>query len=279
MAERFGSQLDQFVSEGDAIGIHPHAWRWDECRGVWISDHGDQGWVAECLSSTVLAYQEAFKATPAFHRFGMGFMNTATMNLVRDLGIPVDLTLEPGLPSRGPGERSGGTWTGYAGGFVDILTTPYHPSRSDYRSSIADSGDSFWAVPLSSGRFPQRGHDLKRTWRGARHPLRGATRLVKTARGDAHLRTLAMGADWRSPSAFWDAVFATASSLEGGYMAFALRTDPGSCRQFEALVAHLLTDHRARSLRFVTPRDIVPNVAFGPSPEPGAGPEGDHPTG
>src|SRR2546423_11007449 len=100
--------------------------------------------------------------TPAFHRFGAQFMNTETMNLACDLGLPVDLTLEPGVPSIGPGERLGATWTGSSGGFVNIPHTPYRPSRSDYRCPLADPDDSFLAVPLSSGRFPERVHHPQR---------------------------------------------------------------------------------------------------------------------
>src|SRR4051812_18772755 len=33
--QRYRPLLDALLAEGDEIGIHPHAWRWDEIGGQW----------------------------------------------------------------------------------------------------------------------------------------------------------------------------------------------------------------------------------------------------
>ena len=67
---RYGSFFDDAVRAGDAVGVHPHAWRWRGPGTGWVSDHTDQAWVNECLEVAVSSYVEKFGHVPTFHRYG-----------------------------------------------------------------------------------------------------------------------------------------------------------------------------------------------------------------
>src|ERR1700683_66997 len=82
LAETYRSQLDKLVAEGDAIGIHPHAWRWDPDRQVTVGDHGNAKFVEECACMAVSLFTEVFGRLPDYHRYGGQYMSTATMNLL-----------------------------------------------------------------------------------------------------------------------------------------------------------------------------------------------------
>ena len=39
VVDRYGDDIERLSAQGDAIGTHPHAWRWDADRQRWIADH------------------------------------------------------------------------------------------------------------------------------------------------------------------------------------------------------------------------------------------------
>jgi hypothetical protein len=270
---------------GDAVGIHPHAWRWDRDRHVWISDHADQAWVDHCLEVSVEAYRDAFGDAPVYQRFGNRFMSTSTMNLARTLGVRLDLTVEPGESSIGPGEFQGGEWIGETPDFADAPRVPYQPDPSDFLRPSEGRADGLWAIPLTSGRVILKDHPVRRRWGRlrwhslpkaldrARHPARtvmGATRRVRagtpapsTARSGTRSdhQTLSIWRDWRSPRDFWDSAFEGAGELESPYLAFAIRSDTplrrDLHRRMDGILRHLLQDPRAGRLVFTTPEDTL----------------------
>jgi peptidoglycan/xylan/chitin deacetylase (PgdA/CDA1 family) len=266
VVDRYGALIDKLIAAGDEIGIHPHAWRWGERESLWISDHSDQAWLDECLDMSVEAYRAVFGKQPPHHRFGGEHMNSATMRRVGHHGIPLDLTLEPGVPSVPDGPRLGGRLVGGTGDFREIPRGPYRPDPQNFRVPATDGAATPLAIPLTSGAFRRRRYSLQVR---ARHPVlttrntlrpllkraRHPTRSSEAAEG---YQLLAMWKDWRRPTDFWDSAFAAAEQVYPRYMSFAIRSSSGRPntweeRRFDAITQQLLLDPRARGLHFITP--------------------------
>jgi hypothetical protein len=268
VVDRFGDLIDKLLAAGDELGIHPHAWRWQERDSEWVSDHVSQAWLDECLDMCVEAYRSAFGKPPSHHRFGAGHMNSAIMRRVDHHGIPLDLTLEPGAPSIPDGVRLGGRFIGGTGDFREVPRSLYRPDLRDFRIPASDGAAGPLALPMTSGTVCLRHYS----------PLDGARRPVVTARLALQLlrarranrssdepakgyEMLAMWKDWRSPADFWDAAFAAADEVSPRHLAFAIRSDTGLpnriARRFDAVMAHLAVEPRARDLHFMTPTRAV----------------------
>ncbi len=278
LADRYSSELEQLVDEGDAIGLHTHAWRWDDTARAWIADHLNQQWVDECLAIAVGSYRESIGGVPGFHRFGAQFMSTDTMNLLRTLGIPIDMTIEPGEPPNRDATMPGTIWTGKTGDFRRAMRSPYIPSPDDYRIPSPKLADSLWELPLTSARYSSWFRTLPHSWsrrlrptrmvRGLRHRL-GALEVRELLarsttpggdRANGH-RLLAMWSGQPEPKKFWGVAFSAAAELEHPYLAFAIRTDTGSdaglLKLFDAIFASFEYDHSSRHVRFATPSETL----------------------
>ena len=269
LAETYRSQLDKLVTEGDALGIHPHAWRWDPVRQVTVGDHGDAKFVEESAFMAVSLFTEVFGRLPDYHRYGSQYMSTATMNLLNRMGVPIDLTLEPGEPPNRDADLPGSLLTGETGDFRGAPRFAYQPSSEDYLrpAGPAERGGGLWELPLTSSRRAF-------AWPGAGPPLAGqasgshdqaALHHVKPARPEGRTgpdhRVLAMWLDWAVAGDFWDAAFKAAALLENPYMAFAIRSDTGSVPElhdrFGRIMDALLADERCADIRFVTPAEAL----------------------
>src|SRR5437868_5280222 len=60
VARRYPEAILKLEGAGDEIGLHTHAWRWDESAARWVIDHGDQSWIDHCLRVSFEAYRIAF---------------------------------------------------------------------------------------------------------------------------------------------------------------------------------------------------------------------------
>jgi len=262
--ERFGAFFDEAMAAGDAVGVHPHAWRWEAERQVWLADHANQAWVDECVAVAAETYASVLGARPTYHRFGSGFMSTRTMNVVRELGIPVDLTVEPGQPARGPRTGDGIVWTGSCWGFEDVPRHPYQPDPADFRRAAAGAGDGFWAIPLTSSRkkVGPSATPLFRARYWAHRPSAAARRVARTlTRTAPPFRPLRMWPGGPAPATFWDVAFDAASESPDACLAFSLRSDVFLDREtsawFEAIVGQLAAEPRRERVRFVTPQQAL----------------------
>jgi hypothetical protein len=80
----------------DEIGLHTHAWRWDDAAREWISDFADQNWIEHCVRQSFEHYPRCFNRPCRSFRFGDRWLNQQTAELIERLGARFDLTIEPG---------------------------------------------------------------------------------------------------------------------------------------------------------------------------------------
>lgn len=275
VARRYRRILEGFRADGDALGVHPHAWRWDPDHRVWIADHADPRWVARCVEMSFQAFQAGFGTPPDHHRFGSPFVSAAVLELAGRLGARFDLTPEPGEPREGPGHRLGGRWTGDIPDQTDVPRTPYRPDPAAFWRPAPGGDGPLWVIPLSSGTFVPMPRRVRRTLGRVAHPARTFRGMARRLRGPAadrppgsHHRSLAMWKDWRSPEAFWGSAFASLMHLDRPYLAFAIRSDTGSRpvlgARFDAIMDRLVADPRGKRLVFTTPEDALRRMGLDP---------------
>jgi len=278
-AERFDRFWDEARSAGDALGPHAQAWRWNDREQTWSVELADRDYVEYMQEMSFDAFETAFGEPAIYQRFGFRFMSNDVMNLARDRGVRVDLTLEPGEPAVHPGLIAGRVWTGVVPDQTDVPRGPYQPDPTDFTRRGTDPTDPLWTFPLSSGRFvpaPTAAATAQavptataRTLRRARHPVKTMKRLVAgapppkpgLARRRVPYSTLSVAWEWRSPADFWDSAFAAVDDQELPYLALGLRTDvlayDDRRRRFHEIMQHLETDPRASRLVFTTPEDAL----------------------
>ena len=150
--ERYRVQIERLRSAGDEIGLHTHAWR--RVGEEWVIDHGDQGWVNECVQVSFDAYESAFGHACRSFRFGDHWMNDETFDLVESLGARYNLTVEPGVRASNGGVP-GEAWTGSFPDYANCPREPYKPAREDFRiRGEARDERELWVIPVSTVLLP-----------------------------------------------------------------------------------------------------------------------------
>ena len=150
--ERYRVQIERLRRAGDEVGLHTHAWR--HVGGKWVIDHGDQGWVNECVQVSFDAYGSAFGHACRSFRFGDHWMNGATLDLVESLGALYNLTVEPGVRAS-DGGVPGEAWTGRFPDYANVPREPYRPSREDFRTRGKKRDErKLWVIPVSTVLLP-----------------------------------------------------------------------------------------------------------------------------
>ncbi|HEY5885406.1 MAG TPA: hypothetical protein VIT88_12000 [Pyrinomonadaceae bacterium] len=150
VVQHYGQLVKQLERAGDEIGLHTHAWRWDETARQWITDHGDQRWVEHCVRTSFRTYEESFGRACRSFRFGDRWMNNDTMHLLAALGVECDLTLEPGIKDNRRVDRDE-LVTGSLADYVRTPRVPFRPSRKDFRRNGDSNCLNLWCLPLSTG--------------------------------------------------------------------------------------------------------------------------------
>jgi hypothetical protein len=271
--------FDDALEHGDSLGIHPHAWRWDRDRRVWIADHEDAAWVDHCVEMAFEGYRSRFDAVPSHHRFGGRFLSERVLATAERLGMRYDLTMEPGEEGQGPGERYSGVWTGNLPDFRSVPRMPFHPDASNFRRPATDGTSAMWAIPMSSGRISRDRVLLDRL----KHPIRSARGVARRVRAvtDRARSPYPAGAPpggsqllrlWDAhPDRIWDAAFASLAEIAHPYLAFGLRSDMQ--REVIRALESLAVRPEARKVVFTTPEDTLERLGLIPeSPRTSARP-------
>jgi hypothetical protein len=154
---RYADRFERLRAAGDEIGLHVHAWRWDEATGSWLIDFADTEWIEHCVRASAAAYESALGRRCRSFRFGDAFMSDAVAALLEELGIEFLLSVEPGrvvAPAAVGGERGTGSNPSHLG----APRVVFRPSRSNFRRRGLLRPRRLWVIPLTSGvvepRFP-----------------------------------------------------------------------------------------------------------------------------
>ncbi len=240
----YASEIAAAAAQGDEIGTHPHAWRWD---GAWIGDHGNQSWIEHCLRMSFTTFEAAFGRPSRAFRFGDGWISDAALDLAEQLGARYDLTVEPGIPavaSLDPRERSTGSIPDRRG----VPTWPYRRSRRNFRRAGGRWDSRLWMIPVSTARPPGAAAEprgLLARWR--RRPTTDQPPLQFNLCYDG--------------ATFGHMLDAVLRQHRQPYVAICLRSDagvyPGAMRNVEANLGRLAATAKSRKLAFATPAEAL----------------------
>lgn len=168
----YAEAVQEFLLQGDTLGVHTHLYRWREDRGDWLIDQGDPAWVLHNLRLGVDAFGERLGAAPAFHRFGDRWMSSEAIALLDNLGVPIDMTLEPGQ-SAVPTYHPGHDFTGRIASHRGAPTHPYRPCAADFRRPDASGAMRIVEIPMTTSPLrPLESFARRPTPRNARAWLR-----------------------------------------------------------------------------------------------------------
>lgn len=247
VVERYGAAIKRLEQAGDEIGLHTHAWRWDESLHKWVIDHGDQKWIDHCLDMSFEAFQSAFARPCLCFRFGDHWMNNETMNSLASMGVKFDLTVEPGRRAR-PSLCDSESHTGSLPDYTRAPRWPYRPSRQDFRAQSREHRGGLWEIPLSTGKEPGRLAKLKK--------------VAKAFRVDLQRRheEVPLNPCIRAPGfrAMMDSLLEVRKRL---YLALVLRTEacirPGSTAIVEQNLNFILSHPMVSDFQFVRPAEAI----------------------
>ena len=250
--EAYAPLIDRLRAAGDAIGVHPHAWRWDDGPARWIADVKDDTWVEHCLRVSLDAYRTALDEPCRVHRAGDRYMSNGLAQLLLAEGILVDMTPEPGM--RGVPTNSARPHTAALPDMASVPRRPYFPDRDDWRAAGHET--ELLMIPLASADPGPMLGSLRSTGRKVRNIGRPLHRpLLPWAPG--------LGVQ------IWDLLARDIDSGALSVLSFAWRSHLGIDRQsraalcdsFEALARHELIS----SLEFVTALEARSSVLANPS--------------
>lgn len=55
---RYRHLINELEASGDELGLHSHAWRWEEHANDWIADFGNPEWIDHCIRSAFDAFHK-----------------------------------------------------------------------------------------------------------------------------------------------------------------------------------------------------------------------------
>lgn len=246
----WGAELARLERDGDSFGIHPHPLRYDAARGAWITDLVDERFHLECLDLSAATFEQSFGAPPHRHRYGDGFLSQPLVDRLVEVGVAVDLTLEPGLPrcAATPDDRFVGTFPSTRA----LPRSPYRPAPGRYAKRGAAPGAPLM-IPISATTPLRDGRPW--WWRAGRAVRRGL------AVPDQQLYPWL---PWSDASVYWDKVAAHLAAMERPYLAIAVRTDAvgaASTTHMRRVLDGLAEHELGRQLRFVDPYEWGPRLA------------------
>jgi hypothetical protein len=243
---RHREQFDRILKNEDELGIHVHALRWNDATSTCYTDYADTRWTEECVRTSVDAFTDCFRYKPRHASQGGYFMSEALVDVMVQLGIECDVTIEPGLEAKAIDSSFGTHATGLSGDFVDAFRQPFYPSnvRFDRPAESYGAARRILMVPLTSYDYTTALVPWFRRWLPSE---------LKRPKGHQPLNPWKR---WPSPAVFWDLAERAADSQPGRYLAFAFRTERRGTAMEERTTAILdyLPHHPiARRLSIVPP--------------------------
>ncbi len=245
-----------FIKEGDEIGLHPHAYRWEKKFNNWVEDLGNQDWVNYCVEIGFDAFKRVFQRPCESFRFGAYWLSTETVNLAERLGAEFDLTVEPffkiqkrPLPNK--------LYSANLPDYSDVSQEPYHPSKMDFTKPDPTRNDGIWIIPMSTGLI---------TYKFGRFETM-TKKLIAPDQLEPRPVTLNLA---RGNNGFRFVMENLLGSLKNPYLAMVLRsdvcgechsnpTDPGNMKEnMDYIMNHPL----AKRFVFSTPREAMTTMGY-----------------
>jgi hypothetical protein len=254
--EQYREIVSDLEMKKDELGVHIHAYRWDEASRGWIEDYGDQEWVNTCVTTAFNCFQKALKRPCKSASFGDGWGSNEAIELMEGLGAEFYLSIEPGADFSGLhlGHGVTGRWPDYRSAPSHI----YRPSRINFLQADARSERNMWMIPLSAGKY-----DGVKALRFSR-----LKRLVKVLGIDRQrnneCQTLRLDTPTKSFRRTVDGLFKISKA---SYLSLVVRSEvcARSSRRarLERNIEYLRSHPQARNFRFVTPAEAVRLVTSG----------------
>jgi len=246
VVRRHRKLFNQLADHEDPIGIHVHAYRWNDKQAIAFSDYADSAWTTHCLTVAADAFANSFGKPARRSSQGGYYLSNTLLDAAVALGIEVDVTVEPGLPALIADGSFGAYATAPSADFRDCPRRPYYPSISTFSapSSSLANARPILILPLTAYDYST----ALAPW-----PRNVVKKLLRRPR---RYRPLNPWREWPSPKIYWDLVARAADEQPVRYFAFALRTDaPGSVthQRVKALLEYLPQHPVAKRLHFVDP--------------------------
>jgi hypothetical protein len=245
VVHRHGAEVDRLVTQGDRLGIHVHPQRWDEDGGYVYSEHLDPGWAPHCVEVAAATFAQSFGEPPRVASMGGRFINERVVDTLVDVGVRVDLTVDPGLEAieddRTFGHHANAPCTDFRG----HPRHPYRVSRERLGAVARSQEDARTLVEI-----PRSSYDYATVLAPFRRRLR-----TKLSRRGAPM-PLMMWDVWPSATTFWDFVERAADESPIPYVALTARSDPAdrpSNQRVRSILAALPNHRIAERLEFVDP--------------------------
>ncbi len=234
---------------GDELGLHPHAWRWNDEKNNWVADHANQPFINECLDMSVEAYTRAVGRPPNSLRFGDKFYNEASSRHAESLGLQYDMTPEPGTkPAPAIVTDGSELFTGQLGDFTDMPNTPYRRSETDWKTPDPSRENGMWIIPLSAGLPESTFGRIKRQ----------AKSLIGKSTPAPKPMTLNLNRHVETQMRIADRLLAT---LERPYIACVIRAydlaKPDSRMRINGVLRALITHPKASEFQFMRPEEAI----------------------
>lgn len=248
---RYRQLIKELEAAGDELGLHTHAWRWDDHSNDWISDFGDQGWVDHCVSSSFAAFRSSLHRPCRSFRFGDRWMNNQTLELLEKLGTQFDLTLEPG--QSGCSLRPDEHFTGSFPDYTLVPQAPYRPHKTDFtKPGGLLQKRRLWMIPLSAGSPKTLPKSPGKRW----------TKLGPADQAEVQQDHMTLNLAF-ALSPILDRLLST---LRDPYLVLVARTDvgiePNYRSNLEQNIEALLSHPSAKRFAFETPKEAINQLRF-----------------
>ncbi|MCM2316246.1 MAG: hypothetical protein NDJ92_13950 [Thermoanaerobaculia bacterium] len=227
--------FDAIEAHGDELGLHVHSWKWSEADHDWVAEYADQAWVETCVRKGAAAFEESFGRPCRSFRFGDHWMNESTIQLLEDLGIRYDLTLEPGQTGS-PYARTKEKFSGWMPDYRAVWRSPFRPARANYLRRYAFQRRDIWLLPISTGFLPAASLGLPKNAR----PICIALNLCFTPDAFGYILRKSSTNGWLAPVARTDVTIRHEQKKD--------------CEENFRLLLKLAT---TRDCRFVTPAELI----------------------
>lgn len=246
--ERYPGFVDEMQRHGDELAIHTHAYRWSEKQNNWSHDFSNE-WVAQTIRVAFEAFQSILGHPCVSYRAGDYWHSTEAVNLLEQLGVKFDLTVEPGIR---PGKK-------LQPGMVDwslipryyrAPRIPYAPLKSEFRRAGSPGSRSITMIPITSSYLV--GLSLQSQ----------LARIVLNGFSNRHQETpLQMWLTRKPPNTFESLIQRAIDAQEKPYLALTIRSDvsirPRYFKGFDSAIQDLVSHPARKRFAFCTPAEAM----------------------